>query len=182
MNKQEFLQRLQASLAALPTEEQVERLAFYSEMIDDRVEEGMTEEEAVAAIGATELPPEAVLQPKQQTWKTVLLLVGSPIWLSLAVVVLVVAISLAAVVLAAIVSVLASAFALIAGGICGAIVGILHLLNGSFPAGLFLLGCACTSAALAIFVTVGGVAAAKSLRRSGKKIHDAVQRRKAEAK
>ena len=51
MNKEEFLNALRSALAGLPQEDIEERLAFYSESIDDRVEDGLTEEEAVEAIG-----------------------------------------------------------------------------------------------------------------------------------
>ena len=54
MNKQEFLDRLRKGLSGLPQAEREERLLFYSEMIDDRMEEGLTEEEAVAALGSLE--------------------------------------------------------------------------------------------------------------------------------
>ena len=50
MNKTEFLNELKDGLSGLPREDVEERLSFYGEMIDDRVEEGMTEEEAVAGI------------------------------------------------------------------------------------------------------------------------------------
>ena len=45
MNKQEFLTRLRLGLAGLPQEEIAERVSFYHEMIDDRVEDGLTEED-----------------------------------------------------------------------------------------------------------------------------------------
>ena len=50
MNKQEFLKNLRVSLSNLPQEEIEERIIFYSEMIDDRIEEGLSEEEAKAMI------------------------------------------------------------------------------------------------------------------------------------
>ena len=50
MMKKMFLDRLRVRLSCLPKEEQDERIAFYSEMIDDRMEDGLTEEEAVKAI------------------------------------------------------------------------------------------------------------------------------------
>ena len=76
-------------------------LDYYSEMIDDRMEDGLSEEEAVAAIGdldeivsqilgETPRPP-ATVKPKQQqkpdhtkTWLIILLIVGSPVWIPLA--------------------------------------------------------------------------------------------------
>ena len=52
MRKQEFIDRLRENLSGLPTAETEERLDFYEEMIEDRMEEGISEEEAVAAIGS----------------------------------------------------------------------------------------------------------------------------------
>ena len=51
MNKEEFLNELKKGLSGIPQEDLNERVNFYSEMIDDRIEEGMSEEEAVSAIG-----------------------------------------------------------------------------------------------------------------------------------
>ena len=51
MRKQEYLEALQNGLHGLPEQDLQERLTFYGEMIDDRMEEGLTEEEAVNAIG-----------------------------------------------------------------------------------------------------------------------------------
>ena len=54
MNKRQFLSRLGRALKGLPEADIKERVAFYAEMIDDRVEEGMSEEEAVLAIGSVD--------------------------------------------------------------------------------------------------------------------------------
>ena len=51
MNKQEFLMQLRKGLSYMPQEDIEERLTFYSEMIDDRMEEGLSEEDAVLAVG-----------------------------------------------------------------------------------------------------------------------------------
>lgn len=48
MLKEEFLAQLRGGLAGLPQEDLEERLAFYSELLDDRMEEGLSEAEAVA--------------------------------------------------------------------------------------------------------------------------------------
>ena len=47
MNKKEFLDELRVGLAGLPESDLEERLNFYEEMIDDRIDEGLTEEEAI---------------------------------------------------------------------------------------------------------------------------------------
>ena len=51
MTKNEFISRLRTRLSGLPKDEIEERLAFYSETIDDRIEDGLTQEEAVADLG-----------------------------------------------------------------------------------------------------------------------------------
>ncbi len=89
MNKQEFLSHLRRGLSGLPQEELEERLTFYSEMIDDRMEEGLSEEEAVRSIGSVESLIGQILlerseeKPKRRHlkgWEIVLLLLSIPIW------------------------------------------------------------------------------------------------------
>ena len=98
MNKQEFLDGLRKGLSGLPQDDIEERLNFYGEMLDDRIEEGLSEEEAVLAIGNAEdiikqtiadIPLTKIakerMRPKRRLkiWEIVLLTLGSPIWLSL---------------------------------------------------------------------------------------------------
>ena len=52
MNKAEFTQQLTNSLAGLSQYDINRSVDYYTEMIDDRVEDGMTEEDAVAALGS----------------------------------------------------------------------------------------------------------------------------------
>ena len=54
MTKQEFIGELRAQLAPLPPKDIEERLVFYSEMIDDRIEDGLSEEDAVSQIGSVD--------------------------------------------------------------------------------------------------------------------------------
>lgn len=54
MTKQEFLAELRRGLSGLPQNDIEERLNFYSEMIDDRMEEGLSEQEAVDGIGSVD--------------------------------------------------------------------------------------------------------------------------------
>ena len=98
MNKKEFLSELEKRLSGLPKEDIQDRLAFYEEAIDDRVEEGKTEEEAIEDIGSLDdvvweiykgtplvtLVKEKV-KPKRtiKAWEIVLLALGFPIWFPL---------------------------------------------------------------------------------------------------
>ena len=61
MDKAQFLEELKRRLSGLPQSELEERLLFYSEMIDDRVEDGLTEEEAVAGIGSVDALVEQIM-------------------------------------------------------------------------------------------------------------------------
>ncbi len=98
MDKYEFLTELCARLWALPQEDAKRSVDYYAEMIDDRMEDGLTEEEAVAAIGdpdeiartilATASIPRPVNQPPKAGrsllwWEILLLILGFPVWGSL---------------------------------------------------------------------------------------------------
>ena len=95
MNKFDFLTQLRAKLWSIPKEDTERSVEYYREMIDDRMEDGLSEEEAVAAIGdldeivktiLAETPPAEPQQqePKQKRklswWEITLLVLGSPVW------------------------------------------------------------------------------------------------------
>ena len=54
MNKQQFLDELRSKLVGLPDEEIENRISFYEEMINDRIDEGKSEEEAISEIGTVD--------------------------------------------------------------------------------------------------------------------------------
>ena len=98
MDKYEFLTELCARLWALPEEDAKRSVDYYGEMIDDRMEDGLSEAEAVAAIGdpdeiartilaSTTFPqpaaPEQKASKRLRWWEILLLVLGSPVWLSL---------------------------------------------------------------------------------------------------
>ena len=55
MTKIKFLIELHNRLSGLPKDDVEERLSFYSEMIEDRIEDGLSEEEAVEAVATEEI-------------------------------------------------------------------------------------------------------------------------------
>ena len=176
MDKQEILRKLRDGLNGLPQEDIEERVSFYGEMIDDRMEEGLAEEEAVAAIGTveeilaqiiaetpfTKLVKEHIrLKRKLSAWEIVLLAVGSPIWLSLLIAVFAVVLSLYVSLWSVIVS-LWSVFAALMGSAVGCLVGgVAHFCVGETPYGLVLLSVALVCAGLAVFAFFGCKAATK---------------------
>ena len=67
MNKDQFLQALRGKLWGLSAEDVAERIAFYSEAIDDRMEDGSTEEEAVAQLGTVDEIAGGILKERPYT-------------------------------------------------------------------------------------------------------------------
>lgn len=86
MTKAEYLRRLNRALKPLEREERRKTLEYYGEMIDDRVESGLNEAEAVKQLErpediARDLAP-ATTRKHGPLW-TALIILGSPVWLSL---------------------------------------------------------------------------------------------------
>jgi len=175
MSKQEFLIRLREGLSGLPQDDVAERLAFYAEMIDDRVEDGVTEKAAVGEIGPVdeivaqiigETPIAALVRERVragrhlQAWELVLLVLGSPLWLSLLAAACVVLISACLVLWAVVLSLWAADGALIASTLYGMAAGILHMLRGDGLPGLAVIGASLALAGLSIFLFFGCRAAA----------------------
>lgn len=61
MTKAEFLSELRARLSSLPEEDIQRATNFYSEAISDRMEDGLSEQEAIFAIGTPEAAAQSVL-------------------------------------------------------------------------------------------------------------------------
>ena len=192
MNKQEFLHRLQQGLAPLPPEQQNEHLAFYSEMIDDRLEDGLSEEEAVAAIGSPEEIAAQILantplsqvnaeqsKPRRglKTWEIVLLAVCSPIWVPLLIAAASVIFSLLVVLWSLIITLWAVGISLVAGTFAGIAAAVLFIVQGHGLTGLAMLGAGLICAGLSVFLFFGCVAASKGGVRLVKKAFTSVKRR-----
>ncbi|MGN1466879.1 MAG: DUF1700 domain-containing protein [Ruminococcus sp.] len=101
MTKSEFLLQLKNRLSFLPAAESEKAVSFYSEAVDDRIENGFTEEEAVADLGdineivkniELEQPISALVKNKIKTSKNksenktlwmILAICGFPLWFPL---------------------------------------------------------------------------------------------------
>lgn len=166
MSKQEFLAKLKSGLTQIPQDDLEERINFYSEMIDDRMEEGLTEEQAVAELGTiesivmqivSEIPLTKLVKEKVKpdrklrAWEIVLLVLGSPIWLSLFIALFAIVLSIYIVIWSLIVSLWAvevSAAVCFVGGLAAFVVCIA---KGSIPSGIAMSGMALICAGLMIF-------------------------------
>lgn len=175
MTKYEFVMTLTHRLSHLPREAVEERVNFYIESIEDRIEDGVPEEEAVAAVGSPEeiaaqimgeLPRPAFEVPRKEQKRrpsaveTVLLILGAPIWLSLLIaafaVVLSVYISLWAVIIS-----LWAIFASFVGCAFGGIVGGAFLAFTNGATGVFLIGAGLFCAGASVLLFHGCKAATK---------------------
>lgn len=170
MTKIQFLLALNEKLSGLPRQEVEERLNFYSEMIEDRMEEGFSEEEAVAAVGdlneiafqiTEEIPFFKIAKEKvkpnrrMKTWEIVLIVAGFPVWFPLIIALASVVFSLYVVIWSVIAS-LWAVFGAIAGSAFGILAGCIILLSvGDGVPALALLGCGLICAGVSIFLFLG---------------------------
>ena len=68
MTKQEFLRELWNRLTELPQEDVEKSLDYYSEMIDDRVEDGLTEGKRCSVCKAVLVEQDVVHAPGHHLW------------------------------------------------------------------------------------------------------------------
>ena len=170
MKKQEFLSKLKDRLCRLPPKEVEERVNFYAEMIDDRIEDGLSEEQAVEQLGnfedvvcqiIAEIPLTKIVKEKIKTkeklsgWGVLILSVGSPIWFSLIVSALAVAFSLYACLWSLVVCAWATVVSFCAGVVGGVLGGILFMFTANLYSGIFLIACGITCVGLSIFSYYG---------------------------
>ncbi|MBR3894525.1 MAG: DUF1700 domain-containing protein [Clostridia bacterium] len=177
MNKQEFLDALERRIADLPRYDVEERMRFYAEMIEDRMEEGCDEEEAVAQIGSVEeiaaqilaekslgkiVTTEKIKVPKRlSTWEIVLLCLGAPIWLSLGVAAFSVLLSLYAVLWSLVIAAWSVFGSLIGVAVSGVGASVVFFCQGSGYVGAAMIGAALICAGLSVFLYFGCKAATK---------------------
>lgn len=184
MNKQEFITRLSEKLSGLPQTDIEERLAFYSEMIDDRMEDGISEEEAVFAIGDVDsiarqiiaefplfkIAKERISAKRRLTaWEITLLAIGSPIWLSLGIAAVSVILALYASLWCVIISLWAVFLCFAACFIAFVAAGGFFAFSDNVLTGIAVFGAGIICAGLSIFVFFGCKAATNGILKLTKK-------------
>lgn len=185
MNKQEFLTKLRKGLSGLPQGDIEERLAFYSEMIDDRMEDGLSEEDAVTEIGnvdeiisqiITDIPLSKLvkekIKPKRtlSAWEIVLLTLGCPIWLSVLIVAIALIFSVYIMMWSAVVFLWSMEASLIAVSLEGIVSAAVFVFKGNGLTGLAMLGVGIICAGLSVFLFFGCKAVTKGILLLTKKI------------
>lgn len=167
MNKKEFLDMLQARLAGLPQEDIKRSLEFYGEMIDDRMEEGMDEQQAVKEIGSvdevvaqilSETPLQRLLKEKAKpsrtlrVWEIVLLALGSPVWASLLLAAACVFFSVYILIWSLVLVIYCVSVSFAAGAVSGAAGSIMLLFMGNPLSALLFFGAGLICAGITVFM------------------------------
>ena len=179
MKKNEFLEELKTRLWAMPEADKERSVDYYSEMIDDRTEDGLSEEEAVAAIGDLDeivsqilsespRPPVAVNKGQNQNkqrrvepWMIVLLVLGSPVWVPLVASAAGTVISVYVSLWSVVIALYATTFALFVAAL-GCVLGSFFMIGG-FPQVSVAWGAALLCAGLGILFLLLSNLAAKGM-------------------
>ena len=178
MNKKKFLSALSSALADLSRQDRKKTLDFYKELIDDRLEEGLSEEAVLAQIGTpeaiaeqvlSELPPKS--RKKYSAGIIVLLILGFPLWFPLV-------LAAAVVLLSVLIVLFAAELSFAAGGVAGVLGGLVLLLMGKFWAAWALLGPGLVCLGLSIPLFFFCIWAAKGLWRMTKNTCRSIFRRR----
>ncbi len=184
MTKNEFLKNLERRLQGLPKEDIQKSLDFYGEILDDKIEEGLTEEEAVKALGdmedivgqiLAEIPLAKIVghkfKPKRalRVWEIVLLVLGFPLWFPLLLTAGVLLLSGVIIVWSLALIPYGVDLGLVVGGAVGAFLSLVCIFTGQLAVGLCILGGAIMLLGVSILLFFAANAIVKTLFKCSKK-------------
>lgn len=169
MNKAEFLISLKYKLVGLSATDSEKAVEYYSEMIDDRIESGMSEEEAVADVGTPDECANAILmdmpitkvvkakikkQGRLKGWEVALIILGAPLWIPLLITLLAVAFAIVVTLFSVVIAFAASVIALLFCGLFCVACGVFDFLRATFASGLFGVGIGLAAIGCGILATL----------------------------
>ncbi len=155
MCKSDFLAALETALQGLPQSDIDKSVEYYNEILDDQMEDGISEADAVTALGAPEeiakqilldttLPKlmRAKVKPTRtlRGWEIALLILGSPIWASLLLAAASVLFSLYITIWAIIVCLYACNLTFALSSVICPIQGCVFIFTGHYAAAMFYFG------------------------------------------
>ena len=185
MTKVEFLRQLEERIAGLPREDIERSLEYYSEIIDDRIEDGCGEEEAVASLGSVDKVASEILadmplakivkervRPKRilRTWEIFLIVLGSPVWVPLLIAAISVVFAIYIVLWSLVVSVAAVVISLGAAAVACVFGGTVIAIFSKTAMGIVCVGAGLLLAGLTMFAYFGCVYTVKGIVFVSKKI------------
>jgi uncharacterized membrane protein len=155
VSKEAFLSELRSRLNGLPQEDIEDRVQFYAEMIDDRMEDGLSEADAVANIGSidtivsqimSEIPLSRIVKTKTAGHKKLsgaaiaLLVITSVVWVPLLMAGIIVFASVYVALWAVVVALIATCASMYIGGVGVMIGSAVFFSQGNAMAGVFYIG------------------------------------------
>ncbi len=167
MTRKEFMSGLRQELAGLPQKEIDETLRYYSEMLLDRMEEGMTEEQAVAGMEPmhviaarvkAEVRESTPPRPKATSFTKTLVVLGFPVWFPL--LALVIGLMVVALILGWVLVLVM--WALCLGLFSGGMAALIGQISGAYQSGLPAvgqIGLGMAAMGLSVFLFYGAKAA-----------------------
>lgn len=178
MNKEKFLTKLRERLSGFPQEEVEGRILYYGEKIDYLIEDGRTEEEAVASLGSVDdiadklasefsmskiVMENAKKDRKIEPWVVVLVVLFFPAWFPLAISALAVLFSVFVSIWAIILSFYIVDFVIAVGSVATVPVSIMFFTSGNTPAAFFVLGSGLVLAGITILIFLLAVLISKGV-------------------
>lgn len=166
MNKSEFIAALEEKLQSFPPAEKQKSISYFQELIEDRVEDGMTEEEAVASMEPVheiaekiilEMPLTTVIKarikPKEKlsTASIVCIWVCSPFWLPIALAFVCVFFAIFISIWAVIFALATCVFAFLISGIAMLLLTPINFASGA-PVGILSIGMALAALGLGLLL------------------------------
>ena len=181
MKKQEFLTELRQKLSGLSQDDIDDRLAFYDEMIDEYVENGVPEEVAIAGIGSvddivaqvvSEIPLTKLVKEKikpestkkgGKAGKAVAMALTFPLWFPLLITAFVLFLTFLIVLWAIVVTLFACTAGFLAGAIGAFVCVIPWVLMGNVAGAVFMIGAAIICAGFTLLTLALGVLLSKGI-------------------
>jgi len=171
MNRQEYLDEIKDKLLGLSEEDIDKALDFYMEAIDDRIDDGLTEEQAIKAVGTSDEVAEQILmdtplpklvsatvkpQRKLKAWEIILIVLGAPVWIPIAIALLSVALAVFITLFALMFALAAVLIGFVIGGIALLIMAVIAVFAGGAGTALlkFAVGLVAIGVGILLFIPV----------------------------
>ncbi len=166
MTEKEYLKELKRNLSALKRSDRNSLIEFYKEMIEDKIENGKTEREAIAELEPADvvakrtlaeygIDEEELSKRKKISGTTLaLVIIGSPLWIPLAIAALAIVLAVAISILAVIISIASACIGVTLSSPFFLVMGIITAFS-DVGTGLIAIGYGLSAAALGILAVTG---------------------------
>ncbi|MBR4701596.1 MAG: DUF1700 domain-containing protein [Oscillospiraceae bacterium] len=155
MNRQTFFYELRKGLSGIPSSDVEKTIDYYNEIIDDRIEEGLSESEAVATIGPVDQIVPQILadvplpqlvrerlsrKRKLSGWEIALLILGFPLWFPLLLTAGILCLTFYILLWVPIITLYAVVISFFVSGIASVVFSVISFVTGDRTQGLLWLG------------------------------------------